>query len=132
MTEEKSFQKAVLNYKSGFTLLEVLVAVVILGSTLAVLLGTVNRNLVLASDSKNLSIARMLAQNKISEVELAGYPSDTNEEGEYEDFPGFKWYLSVVPLNISSLETDIKIVKLLVTWNNDQQDFEITLAMSDY
>ena len=107
-------------------------AVVILGSTLAVLLGTVNRNLVLASDSKNLSIARMLAQNKISEVELAGYPSDTNEEGEYEDFPGFKWYLSVVPLNISSLETDIKIVKLLVTWNNDQQDFEITLAMSDY
>lgn len=132
MTEEKSFQKAVLNDKSGFTLLEVLVAVVILGSTLAVLLGTVNRNLVLASDSKNLSIARMLAQNKMSEVELAGYPSDTNEEGEYEDFPGFKWYLSVVPLNISSLETDIKIVKLLVTWNNDQQDFEITLAMSDY
>ncbi len=132
MTEEKSFQKAVLNDKSGFTLLEVLVAVVILGSTLAVLLGTVNRNLVLASDSKNLSIARMLAQNKISEVELAGYPSDTNEEGEYEDFPGFKWYLSIVPLNISSLETDIKIVKLLVTWNNDQQDFEITLAMSDY
>lgn len=132
MTVDKSFQKAVLNDKSGFTLLEVLVAVVILGSTLAVLLGTVNRNLVLASDSKNLSIARMLAQNKISEVELAGYPSDTNEEGEYEDFPGFKWYLSVVPLNISSLETDIKIVKLLVTWNNDQQDFEITLAMSDY
>ena len=132
MTGDKSFQKAVLNDKSGFTLLEVLVAVVILGSTLAVLLGTVNRNLVLASDSKNLSIARMLAQNKMSEVELAGYPSDTNEEGEYEDFPGFKWYLSVVPLNISSLETDIKIVKLLVTWNNDQQDFEITLAMSDY
>jgi general secretion pathway protein I len=132
MTEEKSFQKAVLNDKSGFTLLEVLVAVVILGSTLAVLLGTVNRNLVLASDSKNLSIARMLAQNKMSEVELAGYPSDTSNEVEYEDFPGFKWYLSVVPLNISFLETDIKIVKLLVTWNNDQQDFEITLAMSDY
>jgi len=52
MTVDKSFQKAVLNDKSGFTLLEVLVAVVILGSTLAVLLGTVNRNLVLASDSK--------------------------------------------------------------------------------
>ncbi|TDJ05800.1 MAG: prepilin-type N-terminal cleavage/methylation domain-containing protein [Deltaproteobacteria bacterium] len=132
MVEDKSFQNAVLNDKSGFTLLEVLVAVVILGSTLAVLLGAVNRNLVLASDSKNISIARMLAQNKMSELELAGYPSDTSDEGEYEDFPGFKWYLSVVPLNISSLETDIKIVKLLVTWDNDQQDFEITLAMSDY
>ncbi len=132
MVEDKSFQNAVLNDKSGFTLLEVLVAVVILGSTLAVLLGAVNRNLVLASDSKNISIARMLAQNKISEIELEGYPSNKNEEGEFEDFPRFKWYLSVVPLNISSLETDIKIVKLLVTWDNDQQDFEITLAMSDY
>ena len=132
MVEDKSFQNAVLNDKSGFTLLEVLVAVVILGSTLAVLLGAVNRNLVLASDSKNISIARMLAQNKISEIELEGYPANKNEEGEFEDFPRFKWYLSVVPLNISSLETDIKIVKLLVTWDNDQQDFEITLAMSDY
>lgn len=132
MVEDKSFQNAVLNDKSGFTLLEVLVAVVILGSTLAVLLGAVNRNLVLASDSKNISIARMLVQNKISEIELEGYPSNKNEEGEFEDFPRFKWYLSVVPLNISSLETDIKIVKLLVTWDNDQQDFEITLAMSDY
>jgi general secretion pathway protein I len=132
MIEYKSFQNTMLNDKLGFTLLEVLVAVVILGSTLVVLLGTVNRNLVLASDSKNLSIARMLAQNKISEIELAGYPDNTNEEGEFEDFPGFKWYLSVTPLNISSLETDIKLVKLLVTWNDDQQDFEITLAMSDY
>ena len=116
----------------GFTLLEVLVAVVIMGSTLAVLLGAVNRNLVLASDSKNLSIARMLAQNKISEIELGGYPSDTEEEGQFEDFPEFKWYLTVVPLNIAALETDIKIVKLLVTWDNDEHDFEITLAMSNY
>lgn len=132
MNGDKSILKTAVNNNSGFTLLEVLVAVVILGSTLAVLLGAVNRNLVLAADSKNLSIARMLAQNKISEIELRGYPSDTSEEGEFEDFPGFKWYQSVIPLNISSLETDIKIVKLLVTWDNDQQDFEITLAMSDY
>lgn len=132
MNGDKSILKTAVNNNSGFTLLEVLVAVVILGSTLAVLLGAVNRNLVLAADSKNLSIARMLAQNKISEIELRGYPSDTSEEGEFEDFPGFKWHQSVIPLNISSLETDIKIVKLLVTWDNDQQDFEITLAMSDY
>ncbi len=132
MTWDKTFQKSIINKSSGFTLLEVLVAVVILGSTLAVLLGSVNRNLVLASDSKNLSIARMLAQNKISEIELRGYPENTNEEGEFEDFPGFKWYLSVAPLSISSLDTDIKIVKLLITWNDDQQDFEITLAMADH
>ncbi|HSG30224.1 MAG TPA: type II secretion system protein [Thermodesulfobacteriota bacterium] len=132
MTVKKKYIKPNCNRQSGFTLLEVLVAVVILGSSLAVLLGTVNRNLVLTSDSKSLSIARMLAQDKISEVELEGYPENKNEEGEFEDFPDFKWYLSVAPLEIASLETDIKIVKLLITWDNDQKDFEITYAMANY
>jgi general secretion pathway protein I len=117
---------------SGFTLLEVLIAVVILGSTLAVLLSSVNRNLILASDSKNLSIARMLAQNKMSEIELEGYPDLKEEEGEFKEYPEFKWYLSVTPLKISSLDTDIRVVRLLITWDNENKDFEITLAMSDY
>lgn len=120
------------NSYSGFTLLEVLIAVVILGSSLAVLLSSVNRNLVLASDSKNLSIARMLAQNRMSEIQLEGYPVITEEEGEFEEYPGFKWYLSVTPLQISALETDIRVVRMLITWENDNKNFEITLAMSDF
>ena len=120
------------NSGDGFTLLEVLIAVVILGSSLAVLLGSVNRNLVLVSDSKNLSIAKMLAQNKMAEIELEGYPDLKEEEGEFEDYPGFKWYLSVTPLNITALETDIRVVRMLITWDNENKNFEITLAMSDY
>ncbi len=129
-SRENSSQNRARN--AGFTLLEVLVAVVIMGSTLAVLLGAVNRNLVLASDSKSLSIARMLAQDKISEIELAGYPDNITEEGEFEDHPEFKWHLTIAPLNIASLETDIKLVNLLISWDNDQKDFEITFAMADY
>jgi len=120
------------NSRSGFTLLEVLIAVVILGSSLAVLLSSVNRNLILASDSKNLSIARMLAQNRMSEIELEGYPEITEEDGEFEEYPGFKWYLSVTPLEISTLETDIRVVRMLITWDNESKNFEITLAMSDF
>lgn len=120
------------NSGEGFTLLEVLIAVVILGSSLAVLLGSVNHNLVLVSDSKNLSIAKMLAQNKMAEIELQGYPDLKEEEGEFKDYPGFKWYLSVTPLNISALETDIRVVNMRITWDNENKNFEITLAMSDY
>ena len=43
--------------KNGFTLLEVIIAVAIMGASMAILLGAVNRNLVLASKSKNQSIA---------------------------------------------------------------------------
>lgn len=118
--------------KSGFTLLEVIIAVAILGSSLAVLLSSVNRNLILASNSKNLSIARVLAQNKLSEIELEGYPEIREEEGEFEEYPGFKWFLSVTPFEISALESEIRVVKLLITWDNENEDFEVTLAMSDY
>ena len=51
--------------QKGFTLLEVIIAVAIMGASLAILLGAVNRNLVMASQSKNQSIAYALAQQKI-------------------------------------------------------------------
>jgi general secretion pathway protein I len=120
------------NPQTGFTLLEVLVAVAILGSALAVLLGAVNKNLILASQSKNLAVAGMLAQKKITEVELEGFPEIREEEGEFEEAPGFKWFLSVRPLDIPELGIQIRVVRLLITWNEGEKDFEVTLAMSDF
>ncbi len=115
----------------GFTLLEVLVAVAILGSTLAVLLSAVNRNLIIASDSKNLAIAGMLAQKKLSEIELEGFPEPRRERGEFEEAPGFTWQLSVTPINIRQLGIEIRAIHLVVIWDEGKKDFEITMAMSD-
>ena len=117
--------------KRGFTLLEVLVAVVILGTALAVLLAAVNRNLVLASKSKNLTIAGILAQKKITEVELEGFPEIREQQGEFEEAPGFDWFLSVRPFEISQLGTEIRVVRLLITWDEGEEDFEVTLAVAD-
>jgi len=115
----------------GFTLLEVLVAVAILGSALAVLLSAVNRNLIIASDSKNLAIAGMLAQKKLSEIELEGFPEPRREQGEFEEAPGFTWQLSVIPINIRQLGIEIRAIHLVVMWDEGKKDFEITMAMSD-
>lgn len=115
----------------GFTLLEVLVAVAILGSALAVLLSAVNRNLIIASDSKNLAIAGMLAQKKLSEIELEGFPEPRREQGEFEEAPGFRWQLSVIPINIRQLGIEIRAIYLVVMWDEGKKDFEITMAMSD-
>lgn len=117
--------------KCGFTLLEVLVAVVILGTALAVLLAAVNRNLILASKSKNLTIAGILAQKKLTEIELEGFPEIRDEQGAFEEAAEFDWFLSVRPFEISQLGTEIRVVRLLITWDEGQEDFEITLALSD-
>lgn len=117
---------------SGFTLLEVLVAVAILGAGLTVLLGAVNRNLIMASQSKNLSIAGLLAQRKMAEVELEGYPDIRQEQGQFEDAPEFNWFLNVAPYQIANLDTEIRIVILRITWDDGKKDFQVSMALSDY
>lgn len=116
---------------SGFLLLEVLVAVAILGSALAVLLGSVNRNLILTSQSKDLVIAETLAQRKLTEIELEGFPGQREEQGEFTEAPGFRWFLSVVPAGIPGLSTEIRTVHLIITWDEGKKEFELTLAMAN-
>jgi len=118
--------------KSGFTLLEVIIAVAIIGSSLAILLGAVNKNLLLASQSKNITIASFLAQRKMGEVEVEGFPEIGNQEGVFEEHPEFKWYLSVQPYNIEQLGTEIRIVILTVSWDEGNREFTVATAISDH
>jgi general secretion pathway protein I len=72
--------------KRGFTLLEVLVAVAILGMSMTVILSSQVGLFSSAQRAQQLSIATSLGRCKMSEVELQlqkeGYPStDLNEEG---------------------------------------------------
>jgi general secretion pathway protein I len=128
--DSAKIKKAISN--NGFTLLEVLVAVAILGAGLVVLLGAVNRNLIMASQSKNLSIAGLLAQRKLAEIELEGYPEIRQEQGQFEEVPEFKWFLSVTPFEIPNLDTEIRIVILRITWDDGKKDFQVSMALSDY
>lgn len=116
----------------GFTLLEVIIAVAIIGSSLAILLGAVNKNLLMASQSKNITIASFLAQKKLGEIELIGLPDIGNQQGVFEEAPDFSWYLSVQPYNIEQLGADIRIVILTITWDEGNKEFTVGTAMSDY
>ncbi len=118
--------------QQGFTLLEVIIAVAIMGASLAILLGSVNRNLVIASQSKNQSIASSLAQQKIVEIELEGYPQVGEQQGAFEEFPGFYWYLRVLPYDIEQLSTEIRIVILDITWDEGNRIFTVATAISNY
>ncbi len=118
--------------KTGFTLLEVIIAVAIIGSSLAILLGAVNKNLILASQSKNLTIASFLAQRKMGEIEIEGFPDLGDRNGVFEESPEFKWYLSVQPYNIEQLGTEIRIVILTVSWDEGHREFKVATAISNY
>ncbi|HEY5594228.1 MAG TPA: prepilin-type N-terminal cleavage/methylation domain-containing protein [Nitrospiria bacterium] len=59
----------------GFTLLEVMIALSILAVTFVVLLGLRNRDILQHQEARYLTRATLLAQQKISEVEMADFPA---------------------------------------------------------
>lgn len=116
----------------GFTLLEVIIAVAIMGASMAILLGAVNRNLVQASQSKNQSIAQALAQQVMTQIELEGYPEVGQEQGTFEEYPGFDWYVNVLPYDIEQLGTEIRIVMVDIAWDEGRHVFKVATAISNY
>jgi len=117
--------------KKGFTLLEVVISVAIVGVSLMMLLSAVNRNIDIAGKSRDAQIAALLAQKMLTNIELEGFPQVREEEGEFQDNPGFNWFLSVLPYNLSLVETNIRIVRVLIVWNDGNDEFEVSTAISN-
>ncbi len=117
--------------KKGFTLLEVVISVAIVGVSLMMLLSAVNRNIDIAGKSRDAQIAALLAQQMLTNIELEGFPQVREEEGEFQDNPGFHWFLSVLPYNLSLIETNIRIVRVLIVWNDGNDEFEVSTAISN-
>ena len=81
---------------SGFTLLEVMIAMAIIAITLVVAFGSQSQSLSLASEAKFNTTVALLAQGKIAEI-MAEQPEDLVSDSGYfgEGFPGYHWDLTV-------------------------------------
>ena len=66
-----------------------------------------------------------------TEIEMEGFPDIREEEGKFQDYPGFEWFLSVLPYNLSLVETNIRIVRVLIVWNDGNDEFEVSTAISN-
>ncbi len=126
MRNKQSFTK-----ERGFTLLEVVISVAILGVALMMLLSSVNRNIDIAGKSRDAQIAALLAQQMLTDIELEGFPAVREENGEFENYTGFSWFLSVLPYNLSFIESNIRIVRVLIVWNDGDDEFEVSTAISN-
>jgi general secretion pathway protein I len=87
---------------SGFTLLEIMVAIAILSSTLVVLLSIVTNNVRATNHAKMTTSATFLARTKMVEIEDEildnGFSdADENAAGSFKDlgYPQFRWETSI-------------------------------------
>lgn len=116
---------------SGFTLLEVMVAVGILAFALVALLGAVNRNILLTNNSRNTEIAANLANEILTRIEIEGIPDVREDSGDFEDYPDFQWFLSIIPFNLSQLGAQVNIVRVIITWDDGEESYEVNLAIEN-
>ena len=95
------FEKLKVWTKKGFTLLEVMVAVAILSLGLIIAIQSFSVSLRIAETSLNLSKAALLAQRKLSEIELEGFSFESLNSGDFgENYPDFGWETDITPVEL--------------------------------
>ena len=76
----------------GFTLLEVVISLAIIAIVLITCFRAQNGSIRVYNLSRDMTVATVLARQKMGEIEAAGFPELEEEEGDFEEqFPGFTW-----------------------------------------
>jgi len=102
----------------GFTLLEVMLAIAILGTALAGLLGLHHQSMQSVIRAQDFTRASMLAQAVLTEAELERFPDPGTTTGNFQaSFPGqfqdFRWERTV---EASANFPDVRKVKVLIRY----------------
>jgi len=122
--------------KAGFTLLEVMVAVAILSLGLSVVIHSFSTSLQALDTSLNLSKVALLAQKKLSEIELEDFLTEGLTSGEFEgDYSGFSWQVEIHPLRIEEdiwqmIEETEESIKILTELENNPVLYQVTITIS--
>lgn len=120
---------------SGFTLLEVMVALAIIAIALTAVFGSQSQSLTLASEAKFSTTAALLAQSKMAEIEAQqGEDLTSDSGGDFgEEFPGYIWGLSLKDATFDEPEgvsDHLKQIDLTISWEeNDDYVYRLRLYM---
>ena len=80
----------------GFTLIEVMVAMAILAIALVAVFQLQSQSISMATDSRFMTTAALLAQSKMVEAEYSTSLTSHTEDGDFGlDYPQYSWHLEV-------------------------------------
>lgn len=110
----------------GFTLLEVMVAVAILGMVLVSLLGLKNRSVQDVMAAERITTATLLAKKVMTETLLSKNRLPLEEEGEFEEqeFKDFRWTKMISPTPLLTIVE----VRVAVLWLEGERQEMVELV----
>ena len=117
------------NRASGFTLLEVMVALAVMSIVLVSVYRMHSQSLIMNTAARFYTQAPLLAQSKMAAFETLsarGFPEDSGDFGE--QFPGYSWKVSEKDVTSEVLGTvaeDLKQIDVTVSYNDDQFSYSL-------
>jgi len=124
MKPTKNFELHTVRNHTGFTLLEVMVALSIIAIALTSVYKLHGQTIDMFNDIKFYTSAPLLAQSKMAEIEIMDADDLSDNGGDFgDDFPGFNWEVTVNEVESELLETfseNLKRIDLTVSLNDDQ------------
>ena len=101
----KIFYQMMFN-KEGFSLMEVMFALALIGISLATLLASQSQGLSLANEAKFNTTAAFLAQGKMAELEITDINNLASDSGDFDDelYPEYSWEVEIGNPSLPDLE----------------------------
>jgi len=124
-------QATLLKQEDGFTLIEIIAALVILATGFLTVLQLFQGGVQLATASDRYIRGVNLANTKFSELEMVNFESEEST-GEFEEDPDYRWEYDVAPfaspLNDPGVGIQLNQVTLKVLWSEGKEEKQIQLA----
>jgi len=121
---EPGFQRHTVRNPTGFTLLEVMVALSIISIALVSIYRLHTQTIDMLNDIKFYTSAPLLALSKMAEIETMTADELGDNSGDFgENFPGFNWHVTVSEVESEALETfaeNLKRIDLTISSNDEQ------------
>jgi len=115
--------------KEGFTLLEVMIAVAILSLVAVAFLGAQASSIRLVDESVQISMATLLAKERMAELESRGFPEPGSNSGTFGDaFPSYRWEQTISTTDIPDIRK--AVVRVLWMEGDLQRNMELTIYLA--
>ena len=126
-----------LSSNKAFTLLEILLAVSILGVAMTVIMQQFSAGLRIARTSHTYTTATIYARQKLEEIQVEEEMKEREESGDFED--GYQWRVSITPYEdyieeeeseavLDLLPLEMYRVESVVSWMEGGKEKSIQLA----
>ena len=101
---------------TGFTLLEVMIALAIIAIALVVILHSHSLSIGRTNQAKNIILSCLLAQKQMADIESLDFSALVSSKGGFEGYPQFSWQRSIY----ETPKEDFKKVVLSIAWDEGE------------